>query len=634
MVPVILFHAGFEAFGGGYVGVDVFFVISGYLITSILLREMDEGSFSLLGFYERRARRILPALFFIMLLTIPFAWAWLMPRDLKEFAESVLAVTTFSSNILFWQQSGYFDTQAELKPLLHTWSLAVEEQYYILFPLLLMATWRLRKHWILVLLLLATVVSLALAEWSVSRYPAAAFYLLPTRGWEILIGAIAAFHFNRQHPPSPGRLPAETLSLLGLGLIAYAAIAFTEETPFPSLYTLVPTVGTLLIILFARAGTLTHKLLSLPVFVGIGLISYSAYLWHQPLFAFAKYLSLEAPPIWLMLVLTGVTFPLAYLSWRFIEKPFRSRQRVSGRMILASSLSVALLLIGLGYTGVANNGFDFRLKGLLLMAEQTARSSPLRDSCHTGGENFMVAEEACNIHHEDPDWVAFGDSHNVELSYAMAEALKEQGKGIKQLTVSFCAPSYLQTDSSPCTRWTHQAVDHVLKNDRLQNIVFTYRIAAALHGDHVGVFPALPDDRDPKLREAFWRSYVGTLKKFTDAGKTVYLVLQAPEVKADVHRLFRLIDEEANEGTVVGAPRSWWRQRMQYVNDRRGEIPEGVIIIDPADLFCDDDNCYAIEKGTSLYFDDDHMSVEGASRVARHILERHEQGADSNPDSD
>ena len=179
VLPVIFFHAGFEWFNGGYIGVDVFFVISGYLITTIIISEMSEERFSIVNFYDRRARRILPALFFVMAMCIPFAWFWLTPNDLKDFGQSLVAVSIFSSNILFWLESGYFDTASELKPLLHTWSLAVEEQYYILFPLFLMIMWRLRINWILIFLFIAFLTSLGFAQWAAYNSPSAGFYILP-----------------------------------------------------------------------------------------------------------------------------------------------------------------------------------------------------------------------------------------------------------------------------------------------------------------------------------------------------------------------------------------------------------------------------------------------------------------------
>ena len=271
VLPVILFHAGFEWFSGGFVGVDVFFVISGYLITTIIISEMSEGKFSIVNFYERRARRILPALFFVMAACLPFAFLWLTPNELKDFGQSLVAVSTFSSNILFWHEGGYFDAAAELKPLLHTWSLAIEEQYYILFPIFLMLTWRLGIKWILILLSIVFFISLGIAQWGAYNSPTAAFFLLPTRGWELLVGVFAAFYLKYNTHLKSHSLN-QALSLLGFCLIVYSIIAFDETTPFPSLYTLVPTIGTGLLILCTVPKTLVHKLLSLKFIIGIGLI--------------------------------------------------------------------------------------------------------------------------------------------------------------------------------------------------------------------------------------------------------------------------------------------------------------------------------------------------------------------------
>ena len=195
VVPVILFHAGFEYFRGGFVGVDVFFVISGYLITTIIVSEQEAGTFSLLNFYERRARRILPALFLVMLVSTIAAYFWLAAPDLKDFSRSLMAVSVYLSNFLFLQETGYWDTEGELKPLLHTWSLAVEEQYYLLFPPFLMLMWRYRKRWMFGSILVIGVISLLASQWGSHRFPSANFFLLPTRAWELAIGAGIAFYF-------------------------------------------------------------------------------------------------------------------------------------------------------------------------------------------------------------------------------------------------------------------------------------------------------------------------------------------------------------------------------------------------------------------------------------------------------
>ncbi len=335
VLPVILFHAGFSAFSGGFVGVDVFFVISGFLITSIILGEKQRGTFSLVDFYERRARRILPALFVVMLACIPFSWFWLMPDDMRDFSKSLVAVSSFSSNFLFWQESGYFGTAAELKPLLHTWSLAVEEQYYVLFPLFFMLMWKLGRQWILPSLIAIAFVSLALAQWGSFNRPMATFFLLPTRGWELITGAFVAFYVTSRGTEATlvtsNKATCEVLGLLGILLIGYSVFFFDETVPFPSLYTLVPTVGAALIILFSSSKTVAGRLLGSRAFVGIGLISYSAYLWHQPLFAFARHRSPTELGAASFALLTAGAIGLAYLSWRFVEKPFRQKKGI-GRL--------------------------------------------------------------------------------------------------------------------------------------------------------------------------------------------------------------------------------------------------------------------------------------------------------------
>lgn len=356
VLPVMLFHAGFEAFAGGFVGVDVFFVISGYLITTIIISELQRGTFSLLNFYERRARRILPALFVVMLVSIVLAWFWLLPADMKNFSQSLAAVTVFASNFLFWRESGYFDAAAELKPLLHTWSLAVEEQYYVFFPLFLMALWRLGKRCILLSMAIMFVASLLLAEWMSAASPAAAFFLMPTRIWELLIGAFAAFYLSRASDGVGNARLAEAGGWIGVLMILLPVFWYSKTTPFPGLYALVPTVGALLIILFATQQTLVGRFVGNRVFVGIGLISYSAYLWHQPLFAFARYMGFTSYDKLVFAGLCVLALVLAVVSWKFIEQPFRDKTLVGRRGIFAFALVGSAMFGCLGVWGHLKKG--------------------------------------------------------------------------------------------------------------------------------------------------------------------------------------------------------------------------------------------------------------------------------------
>ena len=361
VMPVIFFHAGFEWFSGGFVGVDVFFVISGYLITTIIISEMAEGKFSIINFYERRARRILPALFFVMAACLPFALVWLSSSDLKDFGHSLVAVSTFSSNILFWSESGYFDTAAELKPLLHTWSLAVEEQYYIIFPIFLLLTWRLGIKWILLLLSIVFFISLGIAVWGTQfstnlNIMSGTFFLLPTRGWELLTGVFAAFYL-KYNAHLKSHTANQMFSILGFGMIVYSIIAFDKTTPFPSLYALIPTIGTGLLILCAVPKTFIHKLLSLKFIVGIGLISYSTYLWHQPLLAFARHRTLGEVSELILVILCLASLVMAWFSWRFVEKPFRDKLRYSKNKIFIFSFVGIFLFSFSGLFLILKDGF-------------------------------------------------------------------------------------------------------------------------------------------------------------------------------------------------------------------------------------------------------------------------------------
>lgn len=356
VLPVIFFHADYALFPGGFVGVDVFFVISGYLITALLVGEMAADRFSLVSFYERRARRILPALFLVLGASVLAAWVWLMPDDMQSFAGSLSAVSLFGSNVFFWRTSGYFDAASDLKPLLHTWSLGVEEQYYFVFPLLLLL---LRKHSRALAVITLTALS-AISLWAAQRFvvqqPEAVFYLLPTRAWELGLGALLALYHVKQAPRG-----SEPLAIVGLLLIGVAVATFSASLPAPSLYTLVPTLGTALVIHAASGATVVGRLLSSRPLVGVGLISYSAYLWHQPLFAFAKHQNFGTPRPGVMGALVVLTLVLAWLSWRFVEMPFRDLTRFRRKQVFTVSLVGSLGFLAIGVAGQTTNGFELRV---------------------------------------------------------------------------------------------------------------------------------------------------------------------------------------------------------------------------------------------------------------------------------
>lgn len=623
VLPVILFHAGVGSFAGGYVGVDIFFVISGYLITSIILAELQLGQFTLRGFYERRARRILPALFTVMLVSLPFAWVLMTPQDLRQFAQSLTGVAVFSSNFYFWQKSGYFDTDAEFKPLLHTWSLSVEEQFYIVFPLILILLWRWGLRWIGLTLIGLSAFSLAASQYAVMYMPSAAFYLLPMRAWELLIGASVALRLREQAlDPNHTGWTDELLCAAGLILIGYAIWSFDRATPFPGLHALVPVLGTALVILYSSGSAFIGRLLGTRALVGVGLISYSAYLWHQPLFAFARLAMPSFAGGKYIASLIGLTFLLAFITWRYIERPFRTGQWWSPRQVLIWATLGTICFLLLGILGNASKGF-MRIKA---NEEQravlsTAISSPMRDKCHTGGRDYTEPAQACEYHAGSLRWAVLGDSHAVELAFALADELKSSHQSLKHFSFSGCPPAYgriLTGQQAPCGQWTQQAAEYITGNPQIRNVVVTYRIHASLHGGHEGLYPQIPDGITADERNKTWASYVELLRYLLKNGKSVILVLQAPELPMPVGKL--LFSGALHESELPGVSRKWWDARSHWVMSRLNQIPNGVKIVDPAGLLCTKEKCFASRDGVSYYFDDDHLSIAGARLISREIL--------------
>lgn len=475
VVPVIFFHAGFEMFSGGFVGVDIFFVISGYLITTIIISELELGNFSIINFYERRTRRILPSLFFVISVCIPFAWFWLLPSEIKDFARSIAAVSIFASNFLFWRESGYFDADSDLRPLLHTWSLAVEEQYYIIFPVFLLIFWKLGKRSILILLAIIFVASLALAQWASFAKPTAAFFLLPTRAWELLIGAFAAFYFSYSNRMEFNRAISEVGGWAGVVLIFYSIFSYDKNTPFPGIYALVPTVGAVFVILFATQKNTVGIFLGNKLFVGIGLVSYSAYLWHQPIFAFARHRNVNEPSIYFFTFLIVCIFLLAYFNWRCIESPFRNKYLFGRRHLFILSISASVFLFSFG----VSFGYNFINNNILIDSSEKIRlgEKSWKDCLNSGGNprNDFI-EKPCIYNSpvgEGETLLLIGDSHAQVLQFDISSNLRVPGKVVLYAGGS-CPPFFLKLNSD-CARFHKNSADYAIGNLNVKTVVLSAR---------------------------------------------------------------------------------------------------------------------------------------------------------------
>ena len=333
VIPVIFFHSGFEIFSGGFVGVDVFFVISGYLITTIILEELNNNTFSLKNFYERRARRILPVLIFVILVTSIISFIFLTRSEIASYFKSVIATLLFFSNFYFWKTAPYFKSESDLEPLLHTWSLSIEEQFYIMFPITLVIFYKFFRNHIFLLFIFSFISSFIICQFLASKTAGGLnFYFTLSRIWELALGSICAYLLIYKNL-SPSNLIKNLFSIIGLFLILFSIFAFNKQTIYPSFYALLPTIGTALIILFANEKTFVKKILSIRLLIVLGLMSYSLYLWHQPLLAFGRIFfeqfSLHQKYISLLL-----TFLCSIFSYNFIEKIFRNKNKIHSKTFI------------------------------------------------------------------------------------------------------------------------------------------------------------------------------------------------------------------------------------------------------------------------------------------------------------
>ena len=658
VIPVIFFHAGFSLFSGGFVGVDIFFVISGYLITGLIIAEKQAGSFSIRNFYERRARRILPALYLVTLICVPFALLWMSPEQLRAFGKSVVGVVFFVSNIVFWSQSGYFSPAADLKPLLHTWSLGIEEQYYLVFPLFIILFWRFGLRSIALLILLSIIPSLILAQVGSLRWPEATFYLIFSRGWELAIGALVAIYMLNPIAVRPAL--RELLGLLGLGLLCFAVFFYSASTPYPGLYALAPTIGTAAIILFATPHTIVGRALSLKLFVGIGLISYSAYLWHQPLFAFYRLVHIDRPSTGMLVALIIVCFLLAYVTWLFVETP--ARHKLSGTPLAASAAFASALVAGVGV--IAASGYV----GRSFTPVQIAQMSPVNGNNDRKLKNCPPVSDssfgfhACSQHPQlKRKAVLYGDSHAGAVYAELSKELSVHGIDLvllrnstklificEDLPGSFRYGRYTPAMKDWCAARTREiaSISNDLGAEHLfVSLRYTFRLFPATGAvdsleydngeggvgderyrryfvlDRDNEISFDPKDKFVTTRDAF-RSLIDAF-----SGKTTF-VGPVPEVGWRVENLNRShILLFGRVQPTISTDYERFKSRNRLANDIL-EAVEGynnALVVQPSDIFCDrlaDKRCVAQIDSVPLYSDDDHLSLEGAKLLSRYIVER------------
>lgn len=620
VVPVVLFHAGATWIPGGFVGVDIFFVISGYLITSIIMRELQSGEFSFLRFYERRIRRIIPALLVVVLATVVSAGFISLPDQLEGTAKSAIAAMLSVSNIWFWTQSGYFSTSAEFMPLLHTWSLAVEEQFYFTFPLLLVALTRIGLS-PRIMLTVAIVPAYAFSLWMSAAMPSAAFYLLPARAWELGLGAaLAAGVF----PHIRLRAARELISIAGIFLIIFGLFYIDQSMLFPGWVALLPCVGAAMVIHSAEEGGLAHRLLSSRPVVFIGLISYSLYLWHWPILTWLRLASADLHlPLSTAAIGVALSLVLAVLSWRFIEKPFRSRTGEAsiplgrGIKVLASaSAAIAAVCIVL----IVRGGFPERLGN---EARQLLAGS-------TDTEHFQVcpqgvSQKACTFGKSDaPVRVALiGDSHTPVLRKALepiADQLDGQGVVWWHSACPLLEGSWIENDGyrSACLSFKEQVFDEVRRLRDLDLVILagSWVRQAGINGSGWPLVDSeSAEGTHEESRRVLARSLGRTLEIFAQMEVPVLILGAAPGAGFDVPRTLALA---ALNG--VSKPHRLPAEAFRQANEITDRLISDTlrehrhaVYIPVWDVFCPDDFCAVTSDDHPLYSDSGHLSGRGAT---------------------
>ena len=623
VLGVVLFHAGLGV-SGGFVGVDVFFVISGFLITSLILKDLQSGSFSIVEFWERRARRIFPALAVVVITTLIAGWFLMLSFGYQVLGQSALALTVFASNVQFWRTSGYFDPAAEENPLLHTWSLSVEEQFYLIVPLLLCLVFALRSQRYLGLVLgLGVLASLWISAYWVDRDPKAAFYLLPSRAWELGAGSMLVL----ARPVSSAGLRA-LMGWLGIAAILYAFFFYDANTAFPGLTAITPVTGTALLI---WAGMLSdedaeieyrgvNRLLATKVLVGIGLISYSFYLWHWPFFAFHRYLFSQSPGVPLAIGYIVFALLISIGSLKYVERPFRERRWAQSRkkvFLFTGLVSLLVMATGLGLWNT--RGMPSRLPAKVVALDATkgdafyqkARSAVDKDNpfFKLGAKN-----RPCRL-------MVWGDSHGGVLLSMIDELCREYDISAIAATRGQHPPVLEWSGSDPAsnqhaikTQYADKAMGQIrslVKSGELQYVVLAFR------------WMYYPEDApraadDPVPTKGFPEALIKTVQTLQELGVKVSILLELPDFGVHVPKtvalhhwrglpLPRLTQQEHTERQL---PYVSLIQRLQV------ETPD-VELIDASPHFISKDGIvnYIDEQGLLLYRDDHHLTEHGSMRL-------------------
>jgi peptidoglycan/LPS O-acetylase OafA/YrhL len=627
VVPVVLYHNGL-GFPGGYVGVDIFFVISGFLITKIIYTLVTEGKFSFVEFYDRRIRRLFPALFVMLLAVAVWSITYLIWLDLSDFGLSLAAATTYVSNLYFYYDtSGYFSEDVRTMPLLHTWSLAVEEQFYIVMPFALFAlASALARRWHVLVLGAVSVASFVFCVQLTAHKPEAAFYLLPARAWELGVGgllAIGAFEPRN-------RWARELLAVAGLAAILFAIFQFSDETPFPGWRVAIPTLGTVAILSAGRSGSLVNRVLATTPFTFIGKVSYSFYLWHWPVILAFTYGALNPTSLETSLLSVVISFALAVASWRYVERPFRERRLLPDAKSLFTGAALAsAATVGLGLLLYVGGGLPRRHSAeILALGPNVAQRQPSRPECHMVTPQRVAANRLCirGAPGIPPTFILVGDSHAYALSDGLFAAARNRGVAGVHFTAGDFAPlpGRLPLFGAEPDTLTPALVTYLRQHPNLRTIVLTawwsYHATGRSYRTRPNIFVDQGYDGSGEAYNpiAFRHGLDRFIKAFPDRN---FIILDDGPSGAALHpREYARVLYASGSTPAPGLPRATAdAQRASYepILKAVAAANRNVVYVPVLRRLCGPNICpLFLPDGVLQYRDGDHLSRTGSERLA------------------
>jgi len=616
IMPVVFYHAGFDWMKGGFIGVDIFFVISGYLIAQGILYDLSCNKFGLASFYSKRIRRIAPAFLFVLTVTTIIAWQCLLPNEMRQYTESLVGAVSIAANIFFYLTGGYFGAIGSMKPLLHTWSLSLEEQFYLCLPIIILAL-KDRISLLKFVLTILLISSFLYSEYAARTDKNLAYFLLPSRFWELGIGSCIAILGRRNLASSLHPTIASACTAVGIVIIAICSMALSGNSKFPGYMALWPCIAAALVIIFADSNRKTDylaKILASRLLVHIGLVSYSLYLWHQPLFALFRHRSITTPSnldYWLLIAVSAM---LAIITRECIELRFLRPKKASPVQFNLAVVALAMVLLCFGWIGHITEGFPNRVPDDVRAFHITRNHEKylISAGCSKHAEGFELLTCKKGEPSHEARMILIGDSHAQSIVFEMNEFAKAKGIAFYPLVKSGCATDFDfnkqpkgLVDSS-CKDYQRAVLDLSIREEDLSTIIIFNRF------DDPNFATGHPARRDN------FSGHFAAVEQLLRLGKKVGVILPIPVYLTYISDYYSKNSWfHSGDYPDIVSVRSDFAKRMEYLLAEYISLKRfgNLVLIDPANVLCDSTYCLTKDNNNLLYFDDDHLSNSGAKRI-------------------